>query len=206
MNEFISKMLQRLDFLYHNAPYWLGASEHEAFGDDPHTFMPDVWGWICLQYDVRSVLDVGCGMGNNLRWFADYGFEILCVEGHPAAVAASRVPGKVVCHDFTKGPWAPSRDYDLCICTEVAEHIQAQYEPNWMAAICRCRYLLFSAALPGQGGYHHVNEQPSEYWIGKFKAIGFEELPEVTERLRATCQRKPAPWGRNTLMFFVRVT
>ena len=180
----------------------LGNDPEGIFNPDPHTFMPDIWGWICVNFDIKSVLDIGCGMGTNLAWFDEYGFEVLGVEGHPKAVAASRVPGKIVQHDFSKGPWSPEREFDLCICTEFAEHVEAKFEENWMVSVDKCKYLLLAAAPPGQGGYHHVNEQPDEYWIRRFQSRGFIWDSDITNRLRSTCARKPAKWGRNTLMFF----
>jgi glycosyltransferase involved in cell wall biosynthesis/SAM-dependent methyltransferase len=180
----------------------LGNDPIGFFNKDIHTFTPDVWGWICLQYGVRSVLDIGCGIATNLAWFEEYGFEVLGVEGHPRALNASLLPGKVVKHDFSKGPWAPDRSFDLCLCTEFAEHVEAQFEENWMVAVDKCAYLLLSAAPPGQRGYHHVNEQPDAYWIDRFQSRGFRHDPAVTRMLRDTCKRKPASWGRNQLMFF----
>ncbi len=183
----------------------LGNDPEGVFNPDPNTYMPDIWGWVCLQFDIRSVLDIGCGMGTNLSWFSEYGFEVLGVEGHPNAVAQSLVPQRTVLHDFTKGPWRPEQKFDLCLCTEFAEHVEAVFEDNWMVAVDQCRYLLLAAAPPGQGGYHHVNEQPDEYWIKRFAERGFSQDAEITKKLRATCNRKPAPWGRNTLMFFENV-
>ena len=55
-------------------------------------------------------------------------------------------------------------------------------------------------ATPGQGGHHHVNEQPESYWLAKFAAAGFEHVPEETAKMRAT--DKGAAWGRRTLTFF----
>jgi hypothetical protein len=77
-----------------------------------------------------------------------------------------------------------------------------QYEPNWMAAVDRCAYLLLAAAPPGQAGYHHVNLQPDSYWIERFRERGFEHDERVTRILRKTCDRKPASWGRSQLLFF----
>jgi SAM-dependent methyltransferase len=182
----------------------LGIDPEGIFNKDPHTFMPDIWGWLCMRYGIRSVLDIGCGMGMNLAWFDEYGFEVLGVEGHPNAVAASLVPGRITQHDFTQGPWSPERNFDLCVCTEFAEHVSAEFEENWMVAVDKCKYLLLAAAPPGQRGYHHVNEQPNEYWVKRFESRGFVHDPEITSKLRNTCKRKPAPWARNTLTFFYR--
>jgi hypothetical protein len=38
-------------------------------------------------------------------------------------------------------------------------------------------------ALPGQGGYHHVNCQPPEYWINHMKERGYN-LSEDNEIIR----------------------
>jgi 2-polyprenyl-3-methyl-5-hydroxy-6-metoxy-1,4-benzoquinol methylase len=182
----------------------LGNDPEGIFNPDPHTFMPDIWGWVCMNFGIRSVLDIGCGMGTNLAWFHEYGFDVLGVEGHPNAIEASLVPGRIIQHDFSKGPWVPGRAFDLCICTEFAEHVEAEFEENWMVAVDKCNYLLLAAAPPGQGGYHHVNEQDDQYWIERFKSRGFIQDKEITSQLRASCGRKPAPWGRNTIMFLRR--
>jgi hypothetical protein len=54
----------------------------------------------------------------------------------------------------------------------------------------------------GQIGYHHVNCQPTAYWIAKMEDNGFEHDPQETGHLRST-NTGNAPWGRNTLTFFV---
>jgi hypothetical protein len=37
-------------------------------GGDAETFTPDVWGWVCLEKGIRSVMDIGCGTAVNLEW------------------------------------------------------------------------------------------------------------------------------------------
>ena len=184
----------------------LGNDPIGFFNRDPFTFMPDIWGWVAIQYNVRSVLDIGCGIATNLAWFDEYGFDVLGVEGHPRAISGTLLPDRVVQHDFTKGPWAPERKFDLCLCTEFAEHVEAQFEENWMAAVDRCSMLLLAAAPPGQGEWNHVNEQPDEYWIARFAARGFELLAAESYMLRATCARLPSKWGRNAVLLFRRGT
>lgn len=173
-------------------------------GGDPETWMPDVWEWVCETFQIGSTLDIGCGTAVNLAWFADRGLDVLGVDGHPAAIAAARLPGRVVQHDFTTGPWEPPRPFDLGISTEFVEHVEPRFEPNWIAAARCCRYLMMSHALPGQGGMHHVNEQTSEYWIERMEAAGFEHMANVTAGLRRTCEWRPARYCRNTLLFFRR--
>jgi SAM-dependent methyltransferase len=183
------------------------AAEHlgGAVADgDPETWMPDVWEWVCETYAISSVLDIGCGTAVNLQWFAARDMDALGVEGDPAAVAAARLPGRVVQHDFAAGPWVPLRTFDLGLCTEFVDHVEPRYEQNWLAAARRCRYVMMSHALPGQTGFHHVNEQTSEYWIARMEAAGFEHMPAVTAGLRRTCEWRPARYCRNMLLFFRR--
>src|SRR5205814_1764959 len=44
--------------------------------------------------------------------------------------------------------------------------------------------IVFSAAIPGQGGEHHVNEQPWEYWRVKFADRGYEVFDFLRPRMR----------------------
>lgn len=171
---------------------------------DPATFMPDVWGYLCLKYQIVSVLDIGCALGFNARWLQDRGHDLTGVEGFPEYVEANKLPrDRVVPHDYTKGPFTPERDFDLGICSEFVEHVEARFISNFLATFVKCRLVLMTHALPGQGGHHHVNEQDSDYWIRIMDSVGFDHLADETKILRATHTGK-YHYGRNTLMLFRR--
>lgn len=170
---------------------------------DPHTYMPDIWGYICTKFFLMSVLDVGCGVGENLKWFMDYRKgKILGVEGDPVAINKSNIKNHMVQHDYNNGPFVPKGYYDLGLCTEFAEHVHEKYEDNWLQTLTKCRYVLFSHATPGQDGYHHVNLKPSDYWIGKMEKFGLRHLDKETTILRQTNQWIKSPWCRDNIMFF----
>jgi len=60
--------------------------------------------------------------------------------------------------------------------------------------------VLFSAAVPGQGGEHHVNEQPPEYWRSLFAERGYDCFDFLRARLRDRSDVRP--WYRyNTLIY-----
>jgi SAM-dependent methyltransferase len=179
-------------------PAHLGGAHHDK--PDFNTWMPDVWEHLVLAYQVRSVLDVGCGVGFSTSWFLGRGLRALGVEGDPAALAARRCD-PIVAHDFAAGPFLPRDTYDLGWCAEFVEHVEARYRANWLAALQRCRYACITFATPGQGGHHHVNEQPESYWLETFRGAGFDHLADETARLRSTC-RGGESWGRPTLTFF----
>ena len=174
-------------------------------GGDVHTFTPDVWGYLLVEYDIRSVVDIGCGFGHNAKWFHDQGCEVLGIEGDPVALAGNVLPkDMLVAHDYTKGPYALPKPYDLAIATEFVEHVESQYEHNWLETVKGCQWFLMCHAVPQQGGHHHVNEQYADYWIDKLAAVGYSYFPVISRQFQDTCKRKPAPWGRPTLMFFGR--
>jgi len=169
---------------------------------DYNTFFPHAWMELCTQYPIKSVLDVGCGAGNNLQWFSQGGLAVLGIDGDPEAVALTQAKGiQAVLHDYTQSALVfDNSGFDLALCTEFAEHVYAEYEDNWLKTLSACKYVLFSHGLPGQGGYHHVNEQPTEYWEKRFADYGFAVDTYFTQR-----HRDPTyPWGKNTLTLFVK--
>ena len=55
----------------------------------------------------------------------------------------------------------PGTRYELAVCLEVAEHLNESSADNLILQLTNlANRVLFSAAIPGQGGLHHVNEQP----------------------------------------------
>ena len=68
----------------------------------------------------------------------------------------------------------PEKHFDLAISTEVAEHLDQKDSNTFIDNLTSFSdVILFSAAIPGQGGTHHVNEQWPSYWIEKFAARGY---------------------------------
>jgi hypothetical protein len=65
--------------------------------------------------------------------------------------------------------------FDLAVCLEVAEHLPPERAASFIAELCHLApVVLFSAAIPGQGGHHHLNEQPIGYWNHQFNTHGYE--------------------------------
>jgi hypothetical protein len=57
---------------------------------------------------------------------------------------------------------------------EVAEHLPESSADTFIESlVAHGDVILFSAAVPGQGGQHHINEQWPEYWQQKFAKHGF---------------------------------
>lgn len=153
---------------------------------------------------VGSVLDVGCGRGVWLREWGNHGVaDAVGADGAYVNVELLAIPReKFVKLDLAQ-PFDLHRQFDLVQCLEVGEHIQevcAEVLVDNLAA--HGDAILFSAAVPGQGGEFHVNEQPYAYWRDKFAARGFRTF----DWLRPRILRVPGiePWYRYNALLFVR--
>jgi SAM-dependent methyltransferase len=134
-----------------------------------------------------SVLDVGCGPGRVMHHLMEFGHDVYGFDGSrhalQAAPAAVRpyIEQKNLVLDEIKFD-----THDLVMCTEVAEHLDAQYADILVDIVCRHarKSVFWTAAVQGQGGLDHVNEQPPEYWFEKFGDHGFVVDAEATLSLR----------------------
>ncbi len=166
---------------------------------DGHTFLPDVWDYLIAKYAVRSVVDIGCGYGCSTKYFLDKGLTVVGVEGFRPALDDNECPRQyLIEHDYTLGPLQVPQ-VDLAWAAEFVEHVEARFRDNFLITFACARYVCLTHAVPGQGGYHHVNEQPTEYWLGELARYGFEHLPSETAFLRRGGEA--TPWGRRTLTF-----
>ncbi|MBQ6971931.1 MAG: hypothetical protein IJP86_06205 [Synergistaceae bacterium] len=97
----------------------------------------------------------------------------------------------------------PEERFSLTISSEVAEHIDAKFSDAFMDNLTSFSdVILFSAAIPGQGGTHHVNEQWPSYWAEKFRARGF--IPADCIRPQIWNDREIFYWYRQNMLLFVR--
>ena len=65
-----------------------------------------------------SVLDVACGSGRHMCWFAQRGHPVTGVDRDPQALAAARAWGEVVEADIEGGPWPlPGRRFGCVVVT-----------------------------------------------------------------------------------------
>jgi SAM-dependent methyltransferase len=71
------------------------------------TEAPSAWvrRWSHLAPPGGSVLDVACGHGRHLRWFAGRGHAVTGVDRSPEAIAAVSGLGRAVEADIENGPW-----------------------------------------------------------------------------------------------------
>jgi 2-polyprenyl-3-methyl-5-hydroxy-6-metoxy-1,4-benzoquinol methylase len=120
----------------------------------------------------RSVVDVGCGTGGWLAAAGELGASVVQgVDGPhvpPEMLMIEPTAFRAVDLEATLGT-RPGEKYDLCLCLEVAEHLSVPRGLSLVAELAALSdTILFSAAIPYQGGTDHVNEMWPEYWAVVF--------------------------------------
>jgi SAM-dependent methyltransferase len=124
-----------------------------------------------------KVVDFGCGLGTWLKVFKDYGAsEVLGLDGKwvNKKLLFKYINESEFREVDMEQPVKLDKTYDLVISLEVAEHISEKNADVFVQSLVNAgKIILFSAAIPKQGGFNHVNEQWPEYWIEKFKKHGY---------------------------------
>jgi SAM-dependent methyltransferase len=143
---------------------------------------------------VRSVVDIGCGVGPWAAEFVANGVpDVWGVDGGYVERSQLRIPpDRFLARDLTKSLQF-DRTFDLAVCLEVAEHLPESRAAGLVAdltAMAPC--VLFSAAAPGPTGTNHINSQYLPYWIELFKVHGYEAIDPIRPRI----------WGNNSVEWF----
>jgi hypothetical protein len=74
--------------------------------------------------------------------------------------------------------------FDLVQSLEVAEHLPERSADNFISFLCSLGpVVLFSAAIPFQGGTNHINEQWPEYWARLFLKHGFLPFDAIRDQV-----------------------
>jgi SAM-dependent methyltransferase len=149
-----------------------------------------------------SVLDVGCGRGGWLStWKAKGCADVQGVDGDYVDRSRLYIDAASFQPTDVAAPFDLGRTFDLVQCLEVAEHIDPKRAEVLIDSIIRHgSTVLFSAAVPGQGGTRHVNERPLDYWRGLFASRGYTAFDALRPHIHADEQVEP--WYRfNSILY-----
>ncbi|MDA7964053.1 methyltransferase domain-containing protein [Ruegeria sp.] len=159
---------------------------------------------LCERFlDVKSVVDVGCGVGFLLAEFESRDRDICGVEGDWLEDTAIRFSGDALVRADLEQPFSLDRKFDLCVSTEVAEHLEPARAESFVADLTQLAdAVVFSAAIAGQGGTGHKNEQWQDYWVKLFDKQGYAFF----DALRPNLWTDPLvmDWFKQNLMVFVK--
>jgi SAM-dependent methyltransferase len=152
---------------------------------------------------ARSVIDVGCGTGDWLSVFQENGVtDIWGIDGAYVDRQLLKIPQERFVPADLKQPIHLDRTFDLVASLEVAEHLSstnAEIFVNSLAGLGPV--VLFSAAIPYQGGDNHVNEQWPEYWVEIFKNKGYIVVDAL--RRKIWNNEDVQPWYAQNVFLFV---
>lgn len=152
---------------------------------------------------ARSVVDVGCGRGAWLKAFQANGAQT--VQGYDGDYVDRQKllinPASFQPANLTEGISISGR-YDLALCLEVGEHLPSRQAQGLVAALTRAAsVVLFSAAVPNQGGTGHINEQWPAYWEHLFAQRGFVKIDAVRPHIFGHPQ--VAWWYQQNIVVYV---
>jgi SAM-dependent methyltransferase len=129
---------------------------------------------------IATVLDVGCGVGAWPRAALDLGATTVVgadgdyVNREQLLIDRADFRPRDLGETLQLDAGDPQR-FDLVISVEVAEHLAADRAATFVAnLVAHGDLVLFSAAIPNQGGAHHVNEQWPDYWARLFDEAGYD--------------------------------
>jgi SAM-dependent methyltransferase len=152
---------------------------------------------------AKSAIDVGCGVGTWASKLLEYGVpDVLGIDGDYVNRELLRIPqDRFQAWDLSK-PVAMNRRFDLAVCLEVAEHLPPSRAESLVEDLIKLApVILFSAAIPGQGGLNHINERYLTYWASLFAAKDFVLLDTIRPALWK--DKRCDWWYRQNAVLFV---
>lgn len=151
---------------------------------------------------VRSVVDVGCGTGVWLHEFRMRGVPtVLGLDGADPMDGLLHIePSEFQRADLSK-PFQVRGRFDLAMSLEVAQQLPRTSARDFVASLAQLSdVIVFGAAIPGQGGEHHIHERWPGYWAALFEANGFVSF-DVLRDILWYDERVEWWYAQNTLVF-----
>ncbi|NET60161.1 MAG: class I SAM-dependent methyltransferase [Symploca sp. SIO2E6] len=152
----------------------------------------------------KSVIDVGCGVGTWLSAFENCGVnDYLGVDGEYVDEEMLMIPQAKYQAVNLEKPIHLNREFDLVMSLEVAEHLPANKAEEFVKTLTGLGpVIMFSAAIPYQGGTGHVNEQWPEYWQDYFHQYGYVVFDGI--RAKIWHDKAVEPWYRQNILLYLR--
>jgi len=184
---------------------WSACTHLKAYGINSS---PGFNRFLSAQIAPKTALEFGCGLGTTMDFLRRRsGADVTCIEPEETARIVmeqltepdhgkmqqlavnvfdeDEVTSRCVDQTFAK-------KYDLVYSLEVAEHIPFKYHAKLIQLLAQStgKFLVFSAARPGQGGTGHINESSfmKEEWIETFEKAGMVHMPKLSNMARVSAQ------------------
>ncbi|MBN2424632.1 MAG: class I SAM-dependent methyltransferase [Calditrichaceae bacterium] len=178
------------EFFYHSLKGSLSSAE---------IIIPILFEYI----NPRSILDIGCGYGDWLSVFEKRGIDdILGIDGPWVNVQFLKISNnKFLASDLNILP-AINRKFDLLLSLEVAEHLNPKNSEDFIKYLIEISPLiLFSAAIPYQGGTNHINEKWQSFWVSLFEKNGYIAFDIIRDKIWTN--KKVEYWYAQNMFLFI---
>ena len=121
------------------------------------TESPSDWvrRWTHLVPAKGAVLDVACGHGRHMRWFAQHAHPVTGVDRSPDAVVAAAAAGEAICADIENGPWPFAGRVFACVV--VTNYLWRPLMPDILRSVAPGGVLLYETFAAG----HEAVGRPS---------------------------------------------
>jgi SAM-dependent methyltransferase len=151
--------------------------------------------------EPKSVVDVGCGTGEWLTVFRENGVrEILGIDHAIESEVLELSKSEFMDFDL-RLPLKLCQKFDLVVSLEVAEHLPKEFAEVFVDSLVALGdVVLFSAAIPQQQGFGHVNEQWPDNWARIFASKGF--LPVDCLRTKIWTNDDVEPWYAQNILLY----
>jgi len=170
--------------LSNNTPY--SAAFYSTYANDSYRSAKVLLPVVKELIQPQRIVDVGCGVGTWLRVWEELGASsIVGVDGTYVSMDALQIKKEqFFSMDLTHPSVVPGAPFDLVQSLEVGEHLPADSAQAFVDFLCSLSsVVLFSAAIPHQGGTAHVNEQWPEYWASLFSRNSYSVFDVVRAKV-----------------------
>ena len=151
--------------------------------DRPHeSLVPSIWvqRWSHLVPSGASVLDVACGSGRHVRWFAQRGCRVTAVDRDEAALQPLRGIADIHVADIEAGPWPlAGQCFDAVI---VTNYLWRELLPAIIASVADGGVLIYETFARGNETVGKPSSpqfllRPGELLAaaGELKVVAFED-------------------------------
>ena len=153
----------------------------------------------------KSVVDIGCGIGSWIAmWKKLFGAKVCGIDGDYVDHTQLLIDEEEFYPANLEGGWTESLDkkFDLVESLEVAEHLSPSRADSFVEDLTKLGdVILFSAAIVGQGGTNHVNEQMQSYWAKKFLRLGYVGVDCIRPKVWDSAYLPP--WRKQNTIIYV---
>jgi len=154
----------------------------------------------------KSIVDVGCGVGAWLAAFRDIGHikDYLGIDGDYIQKQHLLIDqSNFLAKNLEKMPITCGRSFDLAVSLEVAEHLAEELALPFVESLTRLApVILFSAAIPNQGGANHIHERWPSYWAELFSR--FHYVPVDCIRRKFWNNEKVSWWYSQNIILYAK--